>query len=152
MFGFPTYRCNNIVSWGVSNDLLRVFVAQRRLNRLIFSLQPLETCRGVFREKKILTVPSIFILKCIMHVHKNKNDFVTLNNNHFHNTRHGNTLSIPSHKTTSFKHSPLHKCITIYNKLPNHIKNIQNENKFRRVTKDFFIDNVYYSVNYYLCS
>nr|CAH7752851.1 unnamed protein product [Callosobruchus chinensis] len=56
----------NVVLWGASPSVDRVFVAQKRALRLIFGLTYRESCRQTFHRYKIMPVPCIYIYKCII--------------------------------------------------------------------------------------
>ena len=92
----------NILTWGCSSHLQRVFVSQKRLLRLIFNLNNRESCKELFKKHNIFTVPSIYIYKCLVFARTNLYTFSTSAENHFYNTRHKDLLSIPVHKTSHF--------------------------------------------------
>lgn len=139
----------NIISWGRARDFSRVFILQKRLIRLIFNMHFRESCKQVFISKKILTAPCIYILKCLMFVKRNRELF---NNSlaHNHNTRHGDLLRIPPHKTSTYKNSPLYNCIVLYNKLPAEIRNINNFTKFKNTCKNLLVMGCFYSIREFL--
>ena len=60
----------NIMSWDSGRDFKRIFVAQKKLVKLIFSMKYNESCRQVFVNNKILTATSIYIFKCVTHLSK----------------------------------------------------------------------------------
>lgn len=140
----------NITSWGSASEVNRVFIIQKRIVRLIFGLKYRESCRNMFKQKKILTVPSIFILKCITLFTKLKDRFTMLSSSHNYNTRHGDLISIPNHRTSKFKRCFYYNCTVCYNALPNEIRNIKNCRSLIQETKKFLSENVYYSVQEFL--
>ena len=62
-----------------------------------------DTCRIIFKDNEILTVPSVYIYKCLLFARDNKVLFDSLDINHNYGTRYGNLYAIPPHKTASFK-------------------------------------------------
>lgn len=140
----------NILSWGSTKEIERIFINQKRIIRLIFGMKFRESCRDVFKEKGILTLPSIYILKCLTFVKQNLHIFQKSNENHSYNTRHGDLLSIPKHRTTTFKLSPLYNCIILYNSLPNEIKCITRYENFKKAVKQFLLVNAFYTVTEYI--
>lgn len=141
----------NIVTWGSGRNINRVLISQKRLVRLIFGLKPLDSCRDVFKKYKILTVISIFILKCGCFVQRNIQKFCKLGDTHSYKTRHNNTLTVPLHATNFYKQSPNYNFITLYNKLPSYLKTEKNLNKFKTATKNYLIEKCYYNVQEFLC-
>ena len=85
----------NIIAWGSARDRDRVFVCQKRLIRLIFQMNYNESCKYIFKTKKILTTPCIFIFKCLMYTKKNMDLFTQRNNCHSYSTRCGIYLVYP---------------------------------------------------------
>lgn len=140
----------NIMVWGCAKDFSRVFVAQKRIIRLMFNMGYLESCKPVFLSETLLTAPSIYILKCVMFARSHLNLYQTSSSLHNHNTRHGNLLRIPSHRTSHFKKSPLYNAIVLYNKLPQTFKQNLSDKVFRVKIKSLLLEKCYYSHQEYL--
>lgn len=140
----------NIITWGVGRNLNRVLISQKRMIRLVFNLKPLDSCRGVFKKNKILTVACIFILKCVCYTYKNIANLNRLGDTHSYNTRNNNVLSIPPHSTTLYEHSTNYNAIILFNKLPANLKTITGYNKFKAATKNYLIEMVFYSIYEFL--
>lgn len=140
----------NIISWGYGRERGRVFILQKRLIRLISNLRYNESCRTAFREKKILTLPCIYIFKCLMYTKNNLNLFVQVANTHPYKTRHGKLLSIPSHRTTSFKHSSWYNCVNLYNALPESVREINCPKLFKNKVKTILLEGAFYSADEYI--
>ena len=128
----------NIIACGNSRDSSRVFVTQKRLIRLLFKMGYNESCAEMFKNKKILTVPCIFILKCLTYTKKNIGLFTQRNDCHSYRTRHGDLLSIPSHHTTNYKYSLQYNCIMLFNSLPTEKRNLQDHKKYKTMLKNLF--------------
>lgn len=139
----------NILLWGASVDVNRIFIAQKRIMRMIFNVSPLSSCRPLFIEHRILTVPCIYIYKSLMNTRRNLRNLVGLSNYHNYFTRNQRTLCLPQHRTTKFELSPSYKGIKIFNNLPERIK-ILNEFRFRDAIKRLLIEKAYYSVGEYM--
>jgi hypothetical protein len=65
-----------------------VFVAQKRVIRLMLRLGSGDSCREGFKRMGILTVPSLYIYSVLLFVVRNPNFYQTNNNIHHINTRH----------------------------------------------------------------
>lgn len=139
----------NILSWGKSVHNSRVFVAQKRILRLIFNLKPYESCKNIFKNKSILTFPSIYIFKCVTFTRQNISDFTRQSDIHYHNTRYNN-LRLPPFSTSAFKRSPIYNCITLYNALPEEFKEASTYTVFKRRVKKFLQDKAFYSIHEYM--
>lgn len=136
----------NTMLWGQSSNINRLLIAQKRILHLIFGLTLRESCREIFKSRKILTLPSIYILKCSLYVFKNINQFQSISQAHDYNTRSRHTLAFPIHKSTFFEKSPFYAGIRIYNKLPTEIKDSNSARQFRRRLIEYLTEKAYYSV------
>lgn len=139
----------NILAWGRSTHLQRVFVSQKRLLRLIFNLKNRESCRGTYINKGIFTVPSVYIYKCLIFAKNNLHSFPTAADNHIHNTRNKELLSIPAHKAANFKKSLHYNCVVLFNTLPKTVKDM-NLASFKKEIKNLLLRHAFYSVNEFL--
>ena len=137
----------NILAWGKVSECERVFICQKRIIRLIFDLKTNESCREIFIGKRILTTPSIYILKCVTFAKNNLALFTKRSAYHNYPTRDGNLLSVPSHHTSSFKRSSMYNCITLYNALPKNIRDIHDNLKFKIKVKKYLSNKGYYNLS-----
>lgn len=135
-----------ILLWGVGTEVDRVFILQKKIIRLMFSLMPLDSCRPVFIQNKILTLTSIFIFEGAVFVHKNKQMFTTNFCKHTHNTRAANQISINKYRLSLFRKSPFVCCACIFNTLPTDIKNQQSFSAFKNNLKQYLISKCFYSL------
>lgn len=127
-----------IIFWGRDSHIQNIFVIQKRLVRIIKKLGYNETCRSVFKNTGLLTVYAIYIYECLVFFFKNRNCFEVLVN-HQHNTR---TCSInyPIHRLTLTERSPNYMCLRLYNKLPEKLKRINSEKRFKREIKTMLLE------------
>lgn len=137
-----------LIIWGNSSDSERIFKIQKRAVRVLASARVNEHCRPIFKNMKILTLPGIFIHKCIMHV--KENSLLPRNSNyHEYNTRNKNNLSIPYHRLTRTQQPVNYTSVILYNKLPNQLK-ILTTNKLNIFLKELLIENTFYSIQDFL--
>jgi len=69
---------------------------------------------------------------------------------HDHNTRFKSHIKPKSHRLEKFHLSPQYAGPKIYNKLPNHFKNINGCSKFRTTLKAWLKTKNFYSINNFL--
>jgi ribosomal protein L37AE/L43A len=55
-----------IALWGTDCDSVKVFCRQKKVFRLIAGVKKCESCRQIFKDFKMLTMPSV----CILDVYK----------------------------------------------------------------------------------
>jgi exonuclease III len=140
-----------IIVWGHSSKVLinRIFILQKRAIRLTAGLKPLESCRASFRQHRILTVYSIYILQTILFV-INKCNCTTNKEIHTHNTRHKNDYHKCARNLDLYNSKPSVAGCTFYNKLPNYVKQLENRNQLIRELKRLLIKGSYYSIEEYI--
>lgn len=139
-----------IVFWGSSHFLERLFKIQKMAVRNIRGLNKTVSCRNVFKELHILTIPSIYIYELVIFVKQNLNKFLCNSYYHDYGTRKKNELSIPVHTLSVFERSPRYMGIKLYNKLPQKIKELDNLRIFKNEVKKLLLNNVYYNIREYL--
>lgn len=137
----------NIIAWGQSSSWDRVFLQQKRIIRLIFNIPYGHTCRNVYKQNNILTVISIYLLKLLTFVHKNKNSFKKQEDYHNYFTRDRKKYEIQKHSHTFFERSPRYAGIQYYNMLPEDIKLTASIVKFKNKLKKILINNTPYTLD-----
>lgn len=138
-----------IAFWGSSPLLDRIFKAQKNMIRRIFSLGWSQSCRGVFLQHKILTVPSIYIFSVLVMIFKNIKS-LSKENESQRVTRANKLLFYPIHKTAKFETGALYKGIKMFNSLPDELKCCQVLSQFKRKLNRFLVENSFYSVKEFL--
>lgn len=139
----------NVIAWGNAVNSERVLIQQKRLLRLIYKMQPRDSCRPIFKTKRILTFPCIFIYKSVMYL-KSRLKSETNGDAHTYNTRHADHLRTHQHRTTLFENCPAYASKFLYNQLPVHIKRAQNLAAFKRNLKEHLMVNAFYSIEEFM--
>lgn len=139
-----------IVAWGVSSDFGRVFRLQKRAIRFMAGVTSRHSCRELFGQMSILTLPCVLIMELLMYVRSNLNSFKTLGQMSSYQTRNSSTLEVPMHRTSVYENSPHYLGVVFYNKLPIMFKTITVDKLFKYKVREFFISKAYYSYGEYL--
>lgn len=132
--------------WGLSPEVHRLFILQKRVIRLIFNLDSRQSCRGVFVSGGFLTLTSIYLQKTLVYIHVNKNKLPTQACLHDHDTRQKDNLCLRNHAHSYYKRSPYYSGIRLYNMLPMSLKQVSSINVFKRHLKGILCRGCYYSV------
>lgn len=138
-----------IIFWACNSETLNIFTIQKRIIRTIYQMSPMQSCRGIFKSKRILTIYGLYIYELILCVFKNRHLFHDNTVNHKYSTRKNHIL-YPVHRLTLSEKSPYYMGIKCFNKLDNHVKNIGIEKIFKRKLKKMLIDLEPYSIKDYL--
>ena len=137
---FASHLHYGIQFWGYSHLIHRVLLIQKRCLRIIFNKERRASCRPIFKNFKILTVVSIYILEVCCVVHSYANDkFMTNSSIHCHNTRKNGEIF------RARDHRQVDQTLKIYNKLPPSVRQL-NMSKFRSLLKKFLVKNCFYSL------
>lgn len=134
-----------IVLWGNSSDVHKVFIAQKRCIRAIFGLKPLDSCRPIFKQHRILTLPCLYILEACSFVKKHTDLFLIKNNADKRTVTH-KPLNMPVAKLSLFKKNSYYMLSKIYNAVPKSITSLVGH-KFFTNLKRWLIEECYYSLN-----
>ena len=143
-----SHMAYGVLVWGRSTEWRRIFVAQKRVVRLVFDLGWRESCRETFRRNGLLTLPCIYILKAVVYVKTYLHLFPTTI--HAYATRNTNCLKTSAHNTALFEKSPQYDFVKLYNKLPGEIRSINDIKSFKARVKIILINEVFYSHSEYL--
>ena len=118
--------------------------------RLITGLKKRESCKQKFKENRILTVTSLYILEvlCFIKKHKGslKQNFVIDE----HNTRSKYDLHTAFCNTSLFRKSVINMGIRLYKYLPKEIKILDNFNCFRNKVKSLLLSKSLYTLEEFL--
>ena len=97
-----------IILCGGAKESVKALRIQKKVTRLITGLKRLESCRQKFKENRILTVTSMYILEVLCFIKKHKGDLKKNCEIHEHNTRSKYDLHTQPHNTSLLKK----KCVS----------------------------------------
>ena len=138
--------------------------SKKKVIRLITGINKYESCRQKFKENRILTMTSIYVIEVLCYIKKYKGDLKHNCKIHEYNTRttqqkqhepKDNTRSkydihTQSHNTSLLQNSVLHMGDRLYKCLPVKIKNLDNFNQFRKEVKLILLNNSFYTLKEFL--
>ena len=136
-----------IVFWGATPDCRRVFVAQKKIIRIMENLRPKESCKSSFTKLRILPLPCIYIQQMALFTRDNLHLFPT--SSHGHNTRNAAALSTLSCRLQLTSKSVLNEGRKIFNNLPDQIKAASERSVFKGKLNNFLLEKMFYNVDYY---
>jgi hypothetical protein len=113
-----------IVFWGNSTESKKVFLAQKKVIRIMIGSRPRTSCKPLFQSLGILTIPSQYILSLMEFLLLNQDMFTSNIEVHTINTRNKLKLHKPISNLTIYQKGVYYMCIRIFNKLPEHIANL----------------------------
>ena len=101
---------------------------------------------SLFADLGVLTMPSIYIFECAMFVKKNPSLFSRNCDTHNYSTRNRNMLSVFQHSKSSFEKCPKYRMVHIFNRIPNHISDVQSVPIFKKKLFKYLLSLNLYSV------
>lgn len=131
--------------WGNSPSADRIFLLQKRAIRALCGLKQSDSCRPYFRNERILTMASEYILTIIKHVHANKSSYNKNCNIHDYNTRRHSDLRVAYHRLKTTQNSASYWGVKLYNLLPSELK-CQSLSKLTCKLKSVLLDGVFYTI------
>jgi len=128
---FHSIMSYGIMFWGNSPHSPIIFKMQKRVLGVIVGAGYRDSCRELFKELKILTLSSQYILSLLLFVIQNRGHFTSNSSFHNINTRQKNDLHLPQVSPTmyqkrvsmpikSISSNPKQFKVTLKNYLPSH--------------------------------
>jgi hypothetical protein len=133
--------------WADAAERERPFRLQKRAIRIMAGAPWDSPARELFKEHKVPTLPSLYVLEVAKYVRKNLERFPTFGDAHDRNTRHRDRLRPPSIRLSKSKKFLLSIGPKVYNAIPSEIKNASNDRVFTNRLKSKLICDALYSVN-----
>jgi hypothetical protein len=143
-----------IALWGNSTDAARLLTLQKKCIRILANIGPMDSCKPYFKQYKILTLPSLYILESCKIVRQNISLFKNVDDYYHHCTgrmelRKRNKLLVPTSHLAIHETGPYSMSVKLYNTLPKHIKEIDKYDKFVTTLTDFLYEKCFYRLNEY---
>jgi hypothetical protein len=138
-----------IVFWGNSHQSINIFKIQKRITRIITNIGRRDSCRQLFKQLQILTLPSQYI-SFLLFVNKNREMFLSNSEIHYINIQYNYNLHLPSTNLALIQKGVLYSGSKVYNCLPSNIKVLSNDAKrFKSTLKSYLIEQAFYSLDEY---
>lgn len=138
-----------ILLWGNSTKVDKAFIAQKQCIRAIMNVSPLTTCKHLFKELNLLSLPSMYIFEACYFVKQHQDLFIKKSQICNLRMRSQNKLVLPPVKTDICRRNCYSMVVKLYNHLPSQIAELPT-NKFRTQLFKWLVDKCFYSVSEYL--
>jgi hypothetical protein len=134
-----------LLLWGNSCDINRVFVSQKKCVRAICRLPPRTSCRPLFKDLGILTLPSLYIFETCKFTRLHPDLFIKLSSVCKFNVRDTEKLVLPvTYKTKLCSKNSYAMAIKLYNNLPIDIRRLALK-PFISALHKWLIDKCFYT-------
>jgi len=137
-------RCG-IIFWGGDNDRNNIFKLRKRVIRIISGVSKHTSCRQIFTDYNILTVTCLYILEIACYIKKYKDSLEQNVQFHNYNMRRKLDLHVQFCNMDLFKKSVVNMGIRLCNKVPDHIKDLENYILFLKKSFDPFCCDMHFT-------
>jgi len=147
---FHSIMSYGIIFWGSFHFNINILRIQKRIIRIMTNGSKRDSCRQLYKQLQILTLPGQYILSLLLFVIK-YSEFFPLNSDfHDRNTRYNNNLYPPTTNLKLVQKGVLYSGIKIFNCLPSSITSLSKDPKhFKNKLKNFLLEHTLYSLNEY---
>jgi len=149
---FHSLLTYGVIFWGNSPFSKNIFKIQKRVIRIITNNPRRESCKHLFKQLKILTLPSRYIFSVLVFIAENRDLFMFNRDTSIHSfsTRNHLDLQLPSIHLTVVQRGVLYSGCKVFNNLPVQIKShFENLRNFKKVLKNYLIEHSLYSLKEY---
>ena len=122
---FESYLRFGILVWGNKNTSVKIFRFQKKVVRILAGAGINQTCRPLFKELRVLTLPSLFIYESLVYIHRNTELLQCNTDIHKYNTRTCENIFVQRSNTSLGRDRPSYLAIKLYNKLPSNLKSLK---------------------------
>jgi hypothetical protein len=137
--------------WGGDPESIRIFRLKKKVIRIIGKAGWYASCRNLFKELNILSLPCLYISEAVCCIKSNMETVKYNEEVHDHCTRQKSDINIQFCRTTLLKNSSANVGIKLYNKLPNTMKRLEKIHEFKEDCSTFCCNLFFYSVDEYVC-
>jgi hypothetical protein len=134
--------------WGNAAQSPVIFKMQERVIGILMEIGYRESCRGLFKDLKILPFSLQYILSLLLFVVLNRCYFAPNSVSHNFNTRQRNNLHLSHVSLTMYQRGVFYSGIGVFNALPSPVKDISgNPKKFKVVLKHILLTHSFYNLD-----
>ena len=133
-----------IFNWGHSCHSYKIFAMQRRCMRVLCRVGYRDDCRPHFQTLEVLTLPSVYILECLMHAKNNGEDYMISESIHNYSTRTNQHYRQPFLRLQRSRNGVNYWAVKFFNVLPAAIK-CYPQKRFKATIKEFLVKKCIYS-------
>jgi hypothetical protein len=135
---FHSHLRYGILLWGGDPQSTKVFKIQKEVVRLICNVNRKTSCRELFRTLNTLKVPTVYIMEIVYYIKLNNKGLKQNSAIHDHKMRHRSDFQTQFCRTNIFKKSVNNLGTILYNRVPNHFKNLEDLKPFKKQLKPFY--------------
>ena len=145
---FYSHLSYGIILWGNHTSVSKLLVIQKRCVRMICGAQYREHCKPLFVRLGVLTLPSMYILDCLLYVKRNIQSFNYFSLVHSYNTRNNANIYLDKCKYSVTQRNYYYMSQRFFNSIPLNIRNLP-VSSFKKAIQNKLLENPLYAVDEY---
>ena len=126
-----------------------IFIIQKETIRIIANISRRNSCRLLFNQFQILTLPCQYIFSILAFVIENRNLFVLNSDIHDHNTRNVHDIHSFSTHLLIVQRGVIHSGSKIFNRFPSFIRRQRTLIILRNYLKNYLLEKSFYNLEEY---
>ena len=135
--------------WGNAASAYKLFLLQKKAVRIICNAKPRDSCKPMFFQLNILTLPAQYIYNCLVFIRKHSDNFDNHTSLHHYNTRKKEDLIVPFFNTKHSTYGPNYLGMKFCNKLSLDLRN-QSLNTFKKTLYKYLSKECFYTYKEFL--
>ena len=140
-----------IIFWRNPSEGNKIFLAQKKIVRIMTGSRPKTSCKPLFQSLRALTITSQYILFLMNFLLQNQEKFTSSTEVHNINTRNRLKLHKPISNLTLYQKGVYYMSIRIFNKLPDCIARlVENKWCFISTLRQYLVSKSFYSLEEFL--
>ena len=140
-----------IIAWGHSCHLETLFKCQKRAIRVLCGLSARESVREKFRQLQLLTLPSIYILHCLLYIKENLHLYTSNRTIHGFDTRHREDIHSDFLRINKCRISVNYYAPAMYNRLSMEVRGLPYS-EFKIRVSEILLSGAFYNIKEFIYS
>jgi len=137
-----------IIFWGNSSESNKIFLAQKKIVRIMTGSRPKSSWKPLFQSLGIMTITSQYIPSLMKFLLQNQGKFTSITEVHNINTRKKLKLHKPISNLTLYQKGVFYMSIRIFNRLPDCIARVvENKRSFISTLRQHLVNTSFYSLD-----
>jgi len=139
---FHVHLRYGVILWGDDTESKKIFRLQKKAVRIIGRVELHVSCRNLFKDLNILTLPCLYISEVVCKIRSNWEQMKENEEIHDHSTCQKSDFHTQYCRTTLFKNGYENVGIKLFNKLPNTIKKVEKTQAFKRRLQKYLMQHI----------